>query len=281
MDAASQPTLNQLIFLCNEESRAKANLERALECYGEQLPLDDPYDVNPRKPHISEVLNIFRAFISEMCEIRRRTLDVNEAAKYVYTAVMKFCRTTRSGVAIHQLPDDPAFRNQIQVAIEEQLGTLRTDAAQTAQCVVNGADRNGDLAFGVERPKARNREAAPAITLDVSVEAPTRREQKSDKQSNPIQPPSRPEEPEPAVTELNGEARLSPRDRRIHDSLGESNFRNLTNTEISRDKHLRNVLRTFELKPGTDATKACLDRIRRGKGYPLSREISKKRSSRM
>jgi hypothetical protein len=123
MDAASQPTLNQLIFLRNEESRAKANLERALECYGEQLPLDDPYGVNPRKPHISEVLNIFRAFINEMCEIRRRTPDVNAAADadYVYTAVMSFCRMTRSGVAMHQLPDDPAFRNQIQVAIRASM----------------------------------------------------------------------------------------------------------------------------------------------------------------
>jgi hypothetical protein len=192
MDAASQPTSNQLIFLRNEESRAKANLERALECYGEQLPLDDPYGVNPRKPHISEVLNIFRAFISEMCEIRRRTPDVNAAADYVYTAVMNFCRMTRSGVAIHQLPDDPAFRDQIQVAIrasvfgsgsaiqreprakieEAQLGTLRTDAAQTAQCVANGVDRNADLASGVEGPKEGAEAAAPK-TLGAPVEVPS------------------------------------------------------------------------------------------------------------
>jgi hypothetical protein len=34
----------------------------------------------------------------------------------------------------------------------------------------------------------------------------------------------------------------------------------------------------FELEPGGDDTKRCLDRIRIAKGYPLSREILKKRS---
>jgi hypothetical protein len=73
---------------------------------------------------------------------------------------------------------------------------------------------------------------------------------------------------------------LSARDRGIHDRLGEQSFRNLTNSEISRDRNLKKVLLEFRLKSGADDTKACLDRIRRGKGYPLSREISEKRSSR-
>ncbi len=121
MDPSSQPTLAQLIVLRNEESRVRPNLEKALDAYAEQLPLADPYGVNPRKPHISEVLKIFRAFISEMCEIRRQTSDVNATADYVYKAVMDFCRMTRSGVAIHQLPDDPAFIDGIQVAIQASM----------------------------------------------------------------------------------------------------------------------------------------------------------------
>jgi len=121
MDATSQPKLKQLISLSQEESKAGKDLERALESYGELLPLADPYGVNPRKPEISEVLNIFRAFISEMCEIRRQATDVNAAADYVYRAVMNFCRMARSGIAMHQLPGDPAFRNQIQVAIRASL----------------------------------------------------------------------------------------------------------------------------------------------------------------
>jgi len=90
----------------------------------------------------------------------------------------------------------------------------------------------------------------------------------------------RSEASEPAATEPHGEARLSARDQRIHDSLGEHSFRNLTNTDILRDRHLRKVLRDHELELGTDAAKASLDRIRRGRGYPLSRAISKKRSNR-
>ena len=159
MDAASQPTLKQLKSLSQQESEAKKDLEQALESYAEQLPLADRYGVNPRKPRLSEVLDIFRPFIREMCKIRRRTTpDVNAAMHYVYTAVMDFCRKTRSGVAIYQLPDDPAFRKQIQDAIrasmfgsesaiqreprakieEAQQGTLRTDAAQ---CLANDVDR--------------------------------------------------------------------------------------------------------------------------------------------
>ncbi len=121
MEATSQPTLKQLISLSQEESKAKKDLERALESYADLLPLADPYGVNPRKPEISEVLNIFRAFISEMCEIRRQATDVNATAEYVYREVMNFCRMTRSGIAMHQLPDGPAFRNQIQVAIRASM----------------------------------------------------------------------------------------------------------------------------------------------------------------
>jgi hypothetical protein len=121
MDATSQPTLKQLISLSQEDSKAKKDLEQTLESYAELLPLADRYGVNPRKPEISEVLNIFRAFIREMCEIRRKATDVNATADYVYRDVMNFCRMTRSGVAMHQLPDDPAFRNQIQVAIRASM----------------------------------------------------------------------------------------------------------------------------------------------------------------
>ena len=122
MDAASQPTLKQLISQNQEESEAKKDLEKVLESYGEQLPLADPYGVNPRKAHISEVLPIFQAFTSEMCKIRRRTTsDVNAAANYVYKAVMDFCRVTGSSVAIHQLPHDPVFREEIRAAIRASM----------------------------------------------------------------------------------------------------------------------------------------------------------------
>jgi len=54
------------------------------------------------------------------------------------------------------------------------------------------------------------------------------------------------------------------------------NFKNLTNREIMRDRKIGMQLkRDHKLKAGTDATKACLDRIRRAKGYPLSRDIPK------
>jgi hypothetical protein len=96
----------------------------------------------------------------------------------------------------------------------------------------------------------------------------------------PVQPGCRPEEKEPAVDGSIGVPHLSDRDRDIHDRLGEQSFRNLTNSEISRDRNLKKALLEFRLKSGADDTKACLDRIRRGKGYPLSREISEKRSSR-
>src|SRR5262249_22929989 len=74
---------------------------------------------------------------------------------------------------------------------------------------------------------------------------------------------------------------LSPKDVRVHGIVGEENFRNLTNAEIMRDPGLKKRLRSeLQLKPGEDATKCCLDRIRKAMRYPLSREITKKRSNR-
>lgn len=74
-------------------------------------------------------------------------------------------------------------------------------------------------------------------------------------------------------------SQLSTRDASVHDVVGTDNFRNLTNAEIIKSfgKRLRN---DFQLKSGEDAPKSCLDRIRRAKGYPLSRQITKKRSMR-
>jgi hypothetical protein len=73
---------------------------------------------------------------------------------------------------------------------------------------------------------------------------------------------------------------LSTRDQNIHDAVGKSNFENLTNSEMMRDPNLgRKLKKDSKLQPGTDATKACLDRIRRAKGYPLSRAITNKRSA--
>jgi hypothetical protein len=73
---------------------------------------------------------------------------------------------------------------------------------------------------------------------------------------------------------------LSSRDKEIHDVVGGERFRTLTNAEIKKDGSVKNRLRLeFKLKSG-DAVKRCLDRIRQGKGYPLSGEIKKKRSTR-
>jgi hypothetical protein len=74
---------------------------------------------------------------------------------------------------------------------------------------------------------------------------------------------------------------LSERDAKVHDIVGGDNFYNLTNADIMKDSGIRKRLRTdCKLEAGSEAAKACLDRIRRGKGYPLSREITKKRSTR-
>jgi hypothetical protein len=73
--------------------------------------------------------------------------------------------------------------------------------------------------------------------------------------------------------------RLSTRDLQVHAIVGERVFRNLTNREIMKDLGLKRRLRTeCKLNLG-DAAKSCLDRIRNAKGYPLSREIAKKRST--
>ena len=85
-----------------------------------------------------------------------------------------------------------------------------------------------------------------------------------------------------------GDRSLSKRDLRVHDAVGQNNFCALTNAEIARDRAIMERLRAT-LKRGEaasrmlkspEAVKSCFDRIRRAKGYPLSREIAKKRSSR-
>lgn len=72
--------------------------------------------------------------------------------------------------------------------------------------------------------------------------------------------------------------RLSKREMAAHNIVGGENFCQLTNAEILREfkKQLR---QECNLRPGTDASKSCLDRIRKAKGYPLSKQISKKRSN--
>jgi hypothetical protein len=73
---------------------------------------------------------------------------------------------------------------------------------------------------------------------------------------------------------------LSPRDLQIHEVVGGERFRTLTNAEIMKEVSVKKRLRLdFGLEPG-DAAKRCLDRIRDAKGYPLSREIAKKRATR-
>jgi hypothetical protein len=71
---------------------------------------------------------------------------------------------------------------------------------------------------------------------------------------------------------------LSLRDRAVHDFVGERWFVEASNAEIMADRTIARKLRTdFRMRKG-DGAKACLDRIRREKGYPLSLEIKKKRS---
>lgn len=73
---------------------------------------------------------------------------------------------------------------------------------------------------------------------------------------------------------------LSGRDLQIHDLVGGERFRTLTNAEIMKEASVKKRLRLdFRLERG-DAAKRCLDRIRHAKGYPLSRQIAKKRSTR-
>jgi hypothetical protein len=73
---------------------------------------------------------------------------------------------------------------------------------------------------------------------------------------------------------------LSPRDVRVHDAVGRERFCTLTNAEIMREVRVKKPLRAEGLKPSGEAAKRCLDRIRSAKGYPLSREVTKKRATR-
>jgi hypothetical protein len=77
-----------------------------------------------------------------------------------------------------------------------------------------------------------------------------------------------------------GSQPLSERDVRVYDAIGRERFCSLTNAEIMRDTTVKKPLRAEGLDPGSEAAKRCLDRIRNAKGYPLSREVSKKRASR-
>jgi hypothetical protein len=73
---------------------------------------------------------------------------------------------------------------------------------------------------------------------------------------------------------------LSKRDHSIHEIVGAVNFNSLTNSDIMRDAKIgRQLRKDHSLKIGKDATKSCLDRIRRAMGYPLSRNITNKRST--
>jgi hypothetical protein len=73
---------------------------------------------------------------------------------------------------------------------------------------------------------------------------------------------------------------LSDRDARIHSLIGTETFRTCTNADIQRGAKVRQLLHAEKLEPGSDAAKNCLDRIRAANGYPLSRQIREKRSSR-
>jgi hypothetical protein len=77
-----------------------------------------------------------------------------------------------------------------------------------------------------------------------------------------------------------GSQPLSDRDVRVHDAIGRERFCSLTNAEIMRDPTVKKPLRAEGLEPGGEAAKCCLDRIRKANGYPLSRQVSKKRASR-
>ena len=82
-----------------------------------------------------------------------------------------------------------------------------------------------------------------------------------------------------AVSGLAAGRRMSAREVRVHDAIGSVSFRTLTNAEIMKEAKVKTLFRTEKLKVGSDAAKLCLDRIRRAKGYPLSREIAKQRSA--
>jgi len=83
-----------------------------------------------------------------------------------------------------------------------------------------------------------------------------------------------------AASAAKRDTQLSARDLQIHDFVGGERFRTLANAEIMKNPGVKKRLRLdFGMESG-DAVKRCFDRIRQAKGYPLSREISKKRSTR-
>ncbi|MBL8227242.1 MAG: hypothetical protein JNL98_02140 [Bryobacterales bacterium] len=75
-----------------------------------------------------------------------------------------------------------------------------------------------------------------------------------------------------------GRHALSDRDKRLRNAIGAERFRTLTNAEIMKEASPKKVLHAEGLDAGTDAAKSCLDRIRKAEGYPLSRDVVKKRS---
>jgi hypothetical protein len=72
---------------------------------------------------------------------------------------------------------------------------------------------------------------------------------------------------------------LSNRDLKIHDAVGGERFRTLANAEILKGAGVKKRLRLDFGLESSDAVKRCFDRIRQAKGYPLSREIAKRRSA--
>lgn len=71
---------------------------------------------------------------------------------------------------------------------------------------------------------------------------------------------------------------LSKRDASVHEVVGKDLFNSHTNAEIMRDVNVKKRLRAECQLASNDAIKRCLDRIRETKGYPLSREVTKKRA---
>jgi hypothetical protein len=72
---------------------------------------------------------------------------------------------------------------------------------------------------------------------------------------------------------------LSNRDASVHEVVGKDLFNSHTNAEIMKDVNVKKRLRTECQLTSSDAIKRCLDRIRETKGYPLSREVTKKRAT--
>jgi hypothetical protein len=72
---------------------------------------------------------------------------------------------------------------------------------------------------------------------------------------------------------------LSKRDASVHEVVGKDLFNSHTNAEIMKDVNVKKRLRAECQLTSNDAIKRCLDRIRETKGYPLSREVTKKRAT--